>query len=90
MKSYEAKESIAELLEFPKDTMLDTSKVVMIGNLQIFIENHKGIIEYTEKKMRISTRYGILAIEGEKLHLKSISSDEIAINGKIERLIFST
>ena len=50
MKSYEAKESIAELLEFPKDIMLDTSKVVMIGNLQIFIENHKGIIEYTEKK----------------------------------------
>ncbi|MGV8145637.1 MAG: sporulation protein YqfC [Alkaliphilus sp.] len=89
MKNYKARESIAELLEFPKDIMLDTSKIVMLGNLQIFIENHKGIIEYTDKKMRVNTRFGVIEIEGEKLHLKSISADEIAIKGKIVSLIFS-
>jgi len=90
MKSYKARESIAELLEFPKDIMLDTSKITMIGNLQILVENHKGIIEYTDKKMRINTRFGMLEIEGEKLHLKSISADEITINGKIVKLLFSS
>ena len=62
----------------------------MIGNLEILVENHKGIIEYTDKKMRINTRFGMLGIEGEKLHLKSISADEITINGKIVKLLFSS
>ena len=58
MKSYKARESIAELLEFPKDIMLDTSKITMIGNLQILVENHKGIIEYTDKKCALRLDLG--------------------------------
>ncbi|MCD5410461.1 MAG: hypothetical protein LRZ93_02245 [Clostridiales bacterium] len=58
MKSYKARESIAELLEFPKDIMLDTSKITMIGNLQILVENHKGILSIQIKKCALRLDLG--------------------------------
>lgn len=79
-------EFLADYLELPKDLMLDLPRITLLGNLQLIIENHRGIIEYTKERIRISTSLGELLIDGEGLILRNIFPDEIAVDGKITSL----
>ncbi|SDK38097.1 sporulation protein YqfC [Natronincola ferrireducens] len=88
-KNQEVKKSLAEILELPKDIILDIPKITMIGNLQIYIENHKGIIEYTSNRIRINSKSGVLRILGRNLLLKNIVQEEIIIVGDIQQVEFT-
>ena len=48
---------------------------------ELFIENYKGIIEYSDETVRISTGIGVLKIEGRGLFLKSILPESITLMG---------
>jgi len=88
-KVNEIKSSISDILELPKDIVLDLPKIVMIGNMQMYIENHKGIIEYSKQRIRVNTNNGILRIIGKDMIIRTIVSEEIAIIGEIEVVEFS-
>lgn len=87
-KNMEIKESLAELLELPKDIILDLPRITMLGKLQLYIENHKGIIEYTKVRIRIQLREGTLRILGKDLTIKNIMEEEIVICGEIVSIEF--
>ncbi|ABR49175.1 protein of unknown function DUF1429 [Alkaliphilus metalliredigens QYMF] len=87
-KSQEIKKSLSEILELPQDIMLDLPKITLVGNLQIYIENHKGIIEYTTSRIRINTKSGTLRIIGKNLSIKNIVVEEIVIVGEIQAVEF--
>ncbi|MDF2548153.1 sporulation protein YqfC [Anaerosolibacter sp.] len=87
-RTKEIKESISELLELPKDIILDLPRITMIGNLQIYIENHKGILEYSNQRIRIHTKNGTLRIIGKNLQIKTIITEEMIITGMIEQIEF--
>ena len=82
------KQQVSSLLEIPSDIVLDLPKIIMVGNLQVFIENHKGIVEYSPQLMRVNVGYGEVIITGEELILRNILLDEICIEGKINGLNF--
>ncbi|MTI65993.1 MAG: sporulation protein YqfC [Firmicutes bacterium] len=83
------KGSLSDILELPKDIMLDLPRITMIGNLQLYIENHKGIIEYNKQRIRINTKDGIIRIIGKNLVIKTIVTEEILIIGEIDQVEFS-
>ncbi|MGB9791646.1 MAG: sporulation protein YqfC [Thermacetogeniaceae bacterium] len=78
---------LAHYLELPKELVLDLPRITVVGDIQVFVENHKGIIEYTPEKLRISTSIGELQIEGTGLALRCIQPDEIGVDGKIRAVI---
>lgn len=80
------KYNISEALELPKDVVLDLPKVIMIGDIQVNISNHKGIIEYTQETLRINTSIGIVKISGKDMELKTILSEEIIVKGNIQKI----
>ena len=82
------KKNIADALELPQDIVLDLPKITMVGNLQLCVENHKGIIEYTNNQIRIYTKLGILRVLGKNLLLKNIVLEEIVIVGEIKQVEF--
>lgn len=88
-KTKEIRESISDLLELPKDIMLDLPRITLIGNLQLYIENHKGIIEYTSQRIRVNTKSGTIRITGKNLTIKIIIAEEIVICGNIENIEFT-
>lgn len=89
MKKTEAiKKGIADVLELPQDILLDLPKITLVGNLQLYVENHKGILEYSTTRIRIFTKSGILRIVGKNLLLKSIVVEEIIIVGEISGFEF--
>ncbi len=82
------KENISDALEIPKDILLDLPKITFIGNLQVNIENHKGIIEYETDNVRVKMKNGIIKVTGMDLAIKTIISEEIIISGKIASIDF--
>mgnify|MGYP000847448205 FL=1 len=82
------KEELSEALELPKEIVLDLPKISLIGKIQLIIENHKGIIEYTPMQIRIGSNSGIIKIQGKNLYIKTIVKEEIIITGEIDAFEF--
>ncbi|MFA7534217.1 MAG: YabP/YqfC family sporulation protein, partial [Tissierellaceae bacterium] len=73
----DVKYNISKSLELPMDIIMDLPKLNLVGDGELTIQNHKGIIEYTEGTIRINTRIGVFKITGESLEIKTILSEEI-------------
>ena len=74
---------MAEFLEIPKDLVLDLPKVTIIGRNEIYLENHRGIIEYLPNRLRINLSRGFIEIVGTDLEIKALMADEISSSGLV-------
>lgn len=77
---------LAGILEIPQDIILDLPRITMLGNKQLLIENHKGIIEYTPSLVRIKLNQGELIIRGRNLILGNLQIEQILVEGTVEDL----
>jgi len=75
-------ERFAETIEMPKDVISNCSKITTYNDNQVIVENYKGILEYTNEKIRIKTPGKILCLNGEKLFINAITDTDILIEGK--------
>lgn len=82
------KEKFTEILELPKEIVLDMPKLTMLGNGDLIIENYKGIVEYDEDVLRVNTTSGIIKVKGINIYIKEITSDSIMVYGDILSLEF--
>lgn len=76
-------EQFSGVFDIPPEVALDVPKTTWIGRLQLQIENHKGIVEYTSHKIRVRTGIGQLVVTGSRLKIGSILGGEIVIDGQI-------
>lgn len=77
---------LSHIFELPKDLVMDLPRITLLGDMQLYVENHRGIIEYTKEKICISTGIGELIINGSELALRNILPDEIAVDGRIKSI----
>ncbi|MCI8383370.1 MAG: sporulation protein [Clostridia bacterium] len=77
---------IDQILELPKEVCSDIPKIMITGFDEMIIENFKGILEYEEFFVRISTHIGIININGFNLNLENMTNDDIKVTGKIESM----
>lgn len=78
------------LLEIPTELSSTDPKITIVSFNEMLIENYKGILEYQEFFIRISTYSGIININGFNLKLNEMTSDDLMITGKIETIDFET
>ena len=79
------REKIGQILDMPLDMIKDYSRITMIGNETILVENYKGIMEYEDDLIRLSNN---ISIFGNKLFIEEITDDEIVITGKVKSVEF--
>lgn len=82
MKNF--KNRVGNLLELPREITSNVPKITVTGFDEIVIENFKGILEYENFFVRISTYIGNVNINGFNLKLTQMNEDDILITGKIE------
>lgn len=75
---------INNMLEIPKEVYSNEPKLIVQGFYEIIIENYKGILEYEDYFVKISTHIGSININGLNLNLEKMTGDNIKIKGKIE------
>lgn len=79
----DVRQRVASIFELPGDVMLDVARITLIGDMELLIENHRGIAEYKPDQVVLTASHGRIAVSGEALEIGSISPDQITILGKI-------
>ncbi len=79
---------IDKMLELPKEVYSNIPKISIMGFDEMLIENFKGILEYEEFYIKISTYIGIININGYNLNLENMTNDDIKVTGQIESFEF--
>ncbi|SFC62837.1 sporulation protein YqfC [Clostridium uliginosum] len=80
-KFQRGREKIFDKLDFPTDVVLDLPKIIVTGNREITIENHRGIIAFENSMIKINSRIGSITIIGEGFEILFIGDNTIAISG---------
>ncbi len=80
------KEKVIKMLEIPDEVASDRPKITTVGRKEVFVENYKGIIEFTNEIVRINSNHGVITITGANMKIKEITSDDIIIIGDIENI----
>ncbi len=78
----------AELLDVPADTLAGLLHIEMTGTKEVFIENHKGIIELSENEVTVNAGKKVVHVLGQRLCVLSMNSEEVRLGGEIERVSF--
>ena len=79
------KEKFLTAMDLPIELLNDVPRITLIGNNNLLIENHKGIIEYDENIIRLVSHINIL---GNQIKVEEINNDEIFITGEITNVEF--
>lgn len=79
------KEKFLDVMELPLELLSDESRMTLLGNKSLLIENYKGIIEYDENIIRLVNHINIL---GNQMKVEEINNDEIFITGEILNIEF--
>lgn len=80
-----AREKLGMILDMPLDMIKGCSRMTVIGNESVLLENYKGIIEYEENVIRLSNNINVF---GSKLNIEEITDDDILITGDIKNIEF--
>ncbi|MDQ0339637.1 sporulation protein YqfC [Caldalkalibacillus uzonensis] len=77
----------AGVLDIPQDVILDMPRITMIGPLQMYVENHQGVLLFNHNELRLLlSNKGQLLVRGEKLVIRQILPEEILLEGHIRHV----
>lgn len=77
------KELVVESLKLPKDSMLGASIVTITGNTEVFVENYKGILEYSSELIVLQGKNCKIELTGKRLHIDYYTNEDMKITGRI-------
>jgi len=76
----------ADVLDLPQDVVFDLPRITMIGDRQLYIENHRGVLHFAPDKLRLALPKGVLEVLGEQLVIRGIWTEEVFIEGVITQV----
>jgi sporulation protein YqfC len=76
----------ADFLDLPQDVVFDLPRMTMIGDRQLYIENHRGVIHFSPDKLRLALANGELEVTGAELVIRGIWTEEVFIEGVIKHI----
>ena len=74
---------VAELFDLPADIVAGLPHLEMVGNRQLFLERHTGILGYSEEQIDVNTVSGVVRVRGQRLTLVAMTAEEVRIGGVI-------
>lgn len=80
--------NLAENLKLPKDLLAGDVNVRIMGKREVFIENYRYIIEYSEAVLKLQCKNTKLKITGNKLVIEYYSKDEMLVKGIIDEICY--
>lgn len=83
------KTKISNLLQFPENIFSEISPIDFLSNKEVLIQDSKGILEYTDKNIKINIGNNVIAsFKGRNLKIKSLSQKNLTITGFLTSLDF--
>ena len=82
-KQDQLKNKITSVTGMPDEVILGASVINILGYHKLYIENYRGILEYTSCLIRIQTKQAQIRVVGKKLKIEYYTNLEMKITGDI-------
>lgn len=73
-------------LEWISDVSGRAARTTAIGCRRVLIENHTGILDFTDERVRLSTPSGDMCVHGADLSLMEVRPGALMVHGSIRRV----
>lgn len=70
-------------LDLPGDIMAGLPRLELIGDGELRMESHKGILAYGPEEIHISGGKMVIMVKGSELELRAMNPTELLITGRI-------
>ncbi len=82
-------ERASQAFELPGDALAGLPRIELLGDRELRMEYHKGILAYGVDEIHISGGKMVVRVKGSGLELKSMNPTQLLITGQILSLDFT-
>ncbi len=75
-KLEQMKNWLTKQIDLPVDVLMDHLGS-LVGQVHIYIENHRGLLVFSDKEVRLLLKHGQLLIKGQSFVIKTILPEEL-------------
>lgn len=76
-------ERATEALDLPSSPLAGLPLLTLVGDKELRLENHKGILAYGDEEIHISAGKLIYKVHGDRLELRTMTPIDLLITGQI-------
>ena len=73
----------ADVFDLPADVISSLPHIELMGDLQLFMDSHQGILSYSTEQIDINGGRLVIRVRGEGLELMAMTGREVRIKGKL-------
>ena len=74
------------MFDLPVDAVAGLTRLELVGDGELRVENHKGILAYGTEEIHISGGVYLIKVAGQELELRAMTGFELLITGKISQI----
>lgn len=82
-------EKTSEILDIPSDILTGFPRIELLGDREMRMENHKGILAYGSEEIHISGGKLVVRVRGSGLELRAMDPAQLLITGHIDGVEFA-
>lgn len=82
-------EKTVQALDLPADALAGLPRVELVGDREVRMENHRGILAYGDQEIHVSGGPFVIKVMGEGLELRAMTGLELLITGHITAIQLS-
>ena len=76
-------ERAAQAFDLPADALTGLPRIELVGDRELRMENHRGILAYGSQEIQISGGRLVVKVRGEDLELRAMNAGELLITGTL-------
>ncbi|MBH0229915.1 sporulation protein YqfC [Halobacillus yeomjeoni] len=79
---------VGRYFDLPSDVVLDLPRITTIGSVHFYIENHTGLLHFSDREIKIQYKQGHVRIRGKELVVKTMLKEELLLEGELQSVEF--
>lgn len=76
-------DKLLDSLQLPKDILRGDMRITLTGNREVWIENYKGLLEYTNQSIILQGKSCKVQFEGKCLNVEYYTNEDMKLTGRI-------
>lgn len=85
-ESNQKKTKLLESLQLPRDVCLGALRVTLTGSTEAWVENYRGLLEYSEQSILLQGKNCQVCFEGTRLTIDYYTNEDMKISGCIQNV----
>lgn len=85
-ESNQKKTKFLESLQLPRDVCLGALRVTLTGSAEAWVENYRGLLEYSEQSILLQGKNCQVCFEGTGLTIDYYTNEDMKISGCIQNV----